>query len=167
MFAIIFSVQNVSAEKNDWSDRSFNFKNVKKVLILNVEVPENAARGGEIFIRKLSDKYFEGTKKLKIQVIGEDMAKKILAANKNINFDSMSQKAAQDVLRQNISEIADAWIDCKIKVWKDDYYIIPERTVWENRRMTRRIRDRDGNWIDDTYYITVPVTYPPRRVDVS
>ena len=61
----------------------------------------------------------------------------------------------------------DLIIECKIIKWKDDYYIVPERTVWEDKRKTRRIRDYEGNWIEETYYVTVPVTYPPYRVDTS
>ena len=61
----------------------------------------------------------------------------------------------------------DLYIECKIKKWHDDYYIIPEHTVWEQKTMYRTRRDRDGNKYEEKYYITVPVTYPPRRVDVS
>jgi len=51
--------------------------------------------------------------------------------------------------------------------WENSYYIQPERTVWEQKRVDRSYRDRNGRWVNDYYYITVPVTYPPRRVDVS
>ena len=55
----------------------------------------------------------------------------------------------------------------KIKDWSDDFYIVPERTVWENKKMYRTVRNRDGNRYEEEYYVTVPVTYPPYRVDVS
>ena len=61
----------------------------------------------------------------------------------------------------------DLIVECKITRWKDDYYIIPEHTVWEQKTRYRTRRDRDGNKYEEKYYITVPVTYPPRRVDTS
>ena len=62
---------------------------------------------------------------------------------------------------------SDLRVECKIKTWHDDYYIVPERTVWESKPMYRTRRDRDGKRYEETYYVTVPVTYPPRRVDTS
>ena len=61
----------------------------------------------------------------------------------------------------------DLIVECKITRWEDDYYIVPEHTVWEEKTMYRTRRDRDGNKYEEKYYITVPVTYPPRRVDTS
>ena len=51
--------------------------------------------------------------------------------------------------------------------WENSYYIKPEYTSWEQRRIDRSYRNRDGKWVNDYYYVTVPVTHPPRRVDVS
>ena len=62
---------------------------------------------------------------------------------------------------------ADLRVECKIKIWHDDYYIIPEHTVWEEKPIYRRRKNSDGNTYEEKYYITVPVTYPPRRVDTS
>ena len=61
----------------------------------------------------------------------------------------------------------DLIVECKITKWSNNFYIIPERTVWEQKTMYRTRRDRDGNRYEEKYYVTVPVTYPPRRVDVS
>jgi len=61
----------------------------------------------------------------------------------------------------------DLIVECKITKWKDDYYIVPEHTVWEQKTMYRTRRDRDGKRYEEKYYVTVPVTYPPRRVDTS
>ena len=78
--------------------------------------------------------------------------------------DNMKKLKKAEVVTEGDGDLI---VECKIKNWKDDYYIVPEHTVWEQKKMYRTRRDRDGNKYEESYYITVPVTYPPRRVDTS
>ena len=77
-----------------------------------------------------------------------------------------TKKLKRDVVFSNDSS-ADIFVTFAIKNWSSDSYVIPERTVWEQKKFTRRRKNSHGDWFEDTYYETVPVTYPPRRVDVS
>ena len=157
-FLLMFflTAQNVHAEKTDWADQNFNFKAVKKIVIFDIDSVVNLSSYGSAVQQKVSGDYLEkATKKSKCQVITEGQAQQILGG------------VSREVLRQNIESIADAWVECRIKNWQDSYYIVPEHTVWEQKRMTRTHRRSDGSSWEETYYITVPVTYPPRRVDVS
>ena len=152
---IILSSQIVSAEKTDWQDKNFNFKAVKKIVLLNLTSDVDLRGYGSAIQYKIQGDYLDKSKKTKCQVITEDMAKNLLSVG------------SRDEIKKNINQIADGWIECKIKNWKDSYYIIPAHTEWEEKKMTRRHRRSDGSSWEETYYITVPVTYPPRRVDVS
>lgn len=157
-FLLIFflTAQSVHAEKTDWMDKSFNFKSVKKIVVFDIDSAVNLSSYGTAVQYKVRGDYFEkATKKAKCQVITEEQARQMLGG------------VSREVLKQNIGSIADAWVECKIKLWKDSYYIVPEHTVWEQKKMTRNHRRSDGSSWEETYYITVPVTYPPRRVDVS
>lgn len=158
IFLLMFflSSQSVHAEKTDWLDKSFNFKSVKKIVVFDIDSAVNLSNYGSAVQHKVRSDYFDkATKKTKCQVITEEQARQMLGG------------VSREILRKNIGEIADAWVECKIKTWKDSYYIVPEHTVWEQKRMTRTHRRSDGSSWEETYYITVPVTYPPRRVDVS
>lgn len=161
-FAVFFSLiffltaQNVHAEKTDWTDQNFNFKAVKKIVVFDIDSAVDLSRYGSAIQYKVSGDYLDrAMKKSKCQVITEAQARQMLGG------------VSREVLRQNIGTIADAWVECKIKLWKDSFYIVPEHTVWEEKRMTRTHSYGDGSTWEETYYITVPVTYPPRRVDVS
>ena len=92
---------------------------------------------GTVYQRKMAEAYEDATRKLKCDVVFGDRS------------------------------YADLIVECKIKDWSSDSYVIPERTVWERKKFTRRYRNHRGDWAEETYYETVPVTYPPRRVDVS
>ena len=140
LLACFLIPQSVSAEKTDWADKSYNFKAAKKVIIMNIQSNVDFGGRGNIFKQKLVSNYFDSVKKLKCQIYTEQ------------------DQAAAD---------ADLRVECTITNWTDRYYIEPEHTVWEEKPMYRRKRDSDGKSYEEKYYVTVPVTYPPRRVDVS
>lgn len=148
LLACIILPQTVSAEKTDYRDKNFNFRNVRRVVLLNVSSNINFSDRGSIFLQRLRNTYFDNAKKLKCQVLTEEEARRLAGSS-------------------DFSGIADLYIQCDIRDWSDDYYIVPERTSWEEKKMYRTVRDRDGRRYEESYYQTVPVTYPPYRVDVS
>ena len=145
LLACLIIPAGVSAEKSDWKDSSYNFRGIRRVVLMNVSARANG--GGNLFYQKLQSTYVDNARKrLKCEVLTEDQARRISG---------------------DIASVADLYIECNIKDWSDDYYIVPERTVWEKKKMHRKVRDRYGYWEDEEYETTVPVTYPPYRVDVS
>lgn len=153
---VILMPQIVNAEKTDWADNSYNFKSIKRIVLFDITSSANLNDVGRAAIYKIQSDYVErAQKKSNCAIITEEQAKKMLAVN------------SRDAIKQNIQAIADGWVQCNIKGWENDYYITPERTVWESKRMTRTGRNSDGSTWEEVYYVSVPVTYPPRRVDVS
>ena len=149
LLAILIVPQNVFAEKNDWKDKSYNFRGIRSVVLLDVR--SDVGDRGRMFEQKIQSTYYENARKrLKGEIITEEQARRRGA------YDS-----------RDYYNLADLYIRCYIRDWSDDYYVVPERTVWETKTMHRRVRDRYGDWIDESYDTTVPVTYPPYRVDVS
>ena len=141
-FGIVFLLclflipQNVFAEKTDFTDKSFNFGTVRKIVVRDLKSEVELSGIGAIQQQKILNEYRENMRKIK---------KVAVAAEGD----------------------GDLIVECKITNWKNGYYIVPEHTVWEQKTMYRTRRDRDGNKYEERYYITVPVTYPPRRVDTS
>ncbi len=140
--------QAVSAEKTDWSDKNYNFRGVRDIVLLNVTSRANIG-GGNIFYQRLQSDYVNEARKMKCSIITEDQARRMTSSIREL------------------SNIADLYVECTVKDWSDDYYIVPARTVWERKEMRRHVRDRNGDRREEIYYETVPVTYPPYRVDVS
>ncbi len=111
---------------------------------------------------------FRSVKKIVLRDISDEAGLKNLGEIQKQKMLSSYLDGAKKLKCEILTEgEGDLYIECKIKKWKDDYYIIPEHTVWEQKTMYRTKRDRDGNKYEEKYYITVPVTYPPRRVDTS
>lgn len=150
LLACLILPQTVSAEKNDYKDKYYNFRGVRRVVLMDISSNINFNKRGNLFIQKLRSTFRDNARKLKCDLITEDEAKRMVEYNS-----------------RDLSNIADLYIQCYIKDWSDDYYIVPERTSWEKKKMYRTVRDNYGNRYEEEYYINVPVTYPPYRVDVS
>ena len=148
LLACIILPQAVSAEKRDWKDSHYNFRGIRRVVLMDLNSDANFRSNSNVFIQRLYSTYYDNSRRLKCEVVREDPRAR--------NYDP-----------RDYYQVADAIIMCNIKDWSDDYYIVPERTTWEQKKMYRNVRDRYGNWIEESYYVTVPVTHPPYRVDVS
>ena len=167
LLAIIALPLNVNAEKTDWSDRNFNFRSIRTVIVLDATVSPGADYGGATVLRNLQETFIDNSRKLKCNVITEAQARQELSYHLRTDLNRMSYEQARHVIIDNAYRIADAWILANVDSWYDNSYMTPERTVWEQRKETRTYRDRFGHLREETYYVQVPVHYPPRRVDVS
>ncbi len=170
LLVILTLPQNVFAEKTDWYDRNFNFRNIRSVIVFEVTASPGVDYGGPVVLRNMQDTLYQNARKLKCNVITEAQARRDLSYQLGINLEGLAYSnplQARQIIMQNAARIADAWILSNVDRLANNFYIEPARTVWEQRRETRRYYDRHGNRREETYYIQVPVTYPPRRVDIS
>ena len=168
--AILFCSQIAFAEKTDWTDRNFYFKGIKDVIVFDMTVSRGLNYGGEIVLRNIQDIFVQNSRKMKCNVITEAQAYRTLGYQLGMNLERMAYSnplQARQIVMQNAYRIADAWVVANVDNIANTYYIEPERTVWESRTERRKYYDRHGNKREEVYTIQVPVTYPPRRVDVS
>ena len=170
LLAIMLVPQSVSATKDDWFDKNFYFRNVKTVIVFDVSVSPGVDYGGTIALRNMQDTFLDNSRKLKCTVITEAQAYRTLSRQLGMNLEDIAYSNplhARQIVMQNAYRIADAWVIGNVDTIANNFYVEPERTVWESKKETYYYRDRYGNRREETRYIQVPVTYPPRRVDVS
>ena len=161
--------QAASAEKTDWKDKSYDFSRVRRVLVYDVDLSA-ADFGNSMKAHKYKSDFPEYAKKLKREVLTYDEALRRVSQAIGIDLGKLAatdKSRASALFGENLSKVADAWVTSRVLKWEDTYYIQPERTVWETKRIDRGHYDKNGHWVNDYYTITVPVTYPPRRVDIS
>ena len=167
LLAMLALPLNVSAEKIDRVDRNYNFRGIRDVIVLDVTVSPGYNYGGAIVLGNLQDKFIQNSGKLRCNVITEAQARRDLSYQLGMDLNRMSYEQARHVIINNAYRIADAWVLATVDDWTNRSYMEPARTVWEQRKETRRYYDAWGNRREETHYVQVPVTYPPRRVDVS
>lgn len=171
LLAIMTLPQNVSAEKTDWFDRNFYFRNIRTVIVFDVTASRNADYGGSIALRNMQDTFVENARKnLRCNVITEAEARRSLGYQLNMDLESIAYsnpQYARKIVEENAYRIADAGAFANVDAWENNYYIQPAHTEWEQKRETYKYYDHHGRRHEETRYIQVPVTYPPRRVDIS
>lgn len=158
------------AEKTDYTDRNYYFRNIRSVIVLDATITPGVDVGGSIAIFNIQDKFRQDARKLPCRIITEAQARQLLSGQVGMNLEALAMSnpvQARQIVQQNAQFIADAWVYANVDAWGNTTYIEPERTVWESRRETRRYYDQWGRLREEAYYVQVPVTYPPRRVDVS
>ena len=175
VFAMLLGVwlallpQAASAEKTDWKDNAYDFSRIQRVLVYNVDLSAANLSSGMKEHKYRSD-FPEYAKKMRCEVLTEEQAWRRVSLALGVDLDAIARTdpgRAQQLFAENLSRVVDAWVQSRVLKWENTYYIIPEHTEWEQKRIDRSYRDRNGHWVNDYYYVTVPVTYPPRRVDVS
>lgn len=154
------------AEKNDWADGNYDFSAVQRVLLLDLageELPENI-----IERHKAEENYARFAKeKLGVRVIPLEEAARLMGPQIGVDVAALlaSDRAkAAALIRTHAQVVADIWVEGRVETWEDDSYISPAHTEWEQRAYTRIIKDSEGKTLEETYYVTVPVTYPACRV---
>ncbi len=175
VFAMLLGVwlallpQAASAEKTDWKDNAYDFSRIRRVLVYNVDLSAANLSSGMKEHKYRSD-FPEYAKKMRCEVLTEEQAWRRVSLALGVDLDAIARTdpgRAQQLFAENLSRVVDAWVQSRVLKWENTYYIIPEHTEWEQKRIDRSYRDRNGHWVNDYYYVTVPVTYPPRRVDIS
>ena len=171
LLTVLALPQSVFAEKTDWTDRNFSFRSIRTVIVLDATVSPGVDVGGQIGVLNIQDRFRQDAGKLPCRLISEAQARQIIGQQLRMNLDSLSitnPMQARQIVMQNAYNIgADAWVFCNVDAWGNQTYIEPERTVWENRRQTRTYYDQWGRRHEESYTTQVPVTYPPRRIDIS
>ena len=171
LLAVLALPQNVFAEKTDYTDRNYYFRNIRTVIVLDATISPGVDVGGNIAVINIQETFRQDAqRRLRCRIYTEAQARQILSAQVGMNLEALAYSnpvQARQIVQQNAYQIADAWIFANVDAWGNTTYIEPERTSWENRRETRRYYDRWGRLREESYYVQVPVTIPPRRVDIS
>ena len=161
--------QAASAEKTDWKDKSYDFSRIQRVLVYDVDLSA-ANFSSDLKSHKYASDFLDYAAKLGCEVLTYEQAQRRVSLAIGVDLEKLANtdpdKAAA-LFQENASKAVDVWVQSRVLKWENTYYIQPEHTEWEQKRIDRSYRDRTGRWVNDYYYVTVPVTYPARRVDVS
>ena len=171
LLAIMILPQIGSAEKTDWFDRNFYFRNIRTIIIFDVTTSYGANYDGSVELRNMQDTFVQNARKnLKCNVMTESEARRALSSQLGMDLESMAYsnpQRARKIVEDNAYRIADAGAFANVDTWENNSYVKPGYTVWEQKQEKYSYRDRHGNRREEIRYVQVPVTYPPQRVDVS
>lgn len=137
----------VSAEKADWSDKSYDFTKVQRALVYDMTFEDGSGLDNDLMEVVLQEDYLKNAERPPYTVIRPEKAKVLSPENPQL--------------------AADVYIVAKLIKWEDGSYIEPEYTTWESRTAKRKKKHSDGSKTEETYEYTVPVHHPARTVYTS
>ena len=135
------------AEKLDWTDPSYDFTRVKRVLIYDVNADEVSGLIDDLEANLVQEEYLKTAAKPKYEMLRPDKAEKLSPGAPNL--------------------AADLYVTTELLQWQDGYYIKPEYTSWETRTKTREKKHKDGSTTTETYTVDVPIYHPPQTIYTS
>lgn len=134
---MVFCSISASAEKTDWSDSSYNFSSVQRVMVHDVKFTDTEELPNDLITEILNEDYLKTAARSRYQMVRSD------------------------------SESADIYVTAELLKWHDDSYVKPEYTTWEKQSITKERKHKDGSKTKDTTYVMIPVVHPPERVYTS
>ena len=144
---LLFPALPAGAEKTEWSDSSYDFSKLDRVLIYDVTVDESSGLNDDLLEQVIQDEYMKNAVRPKYHMISLDSAKAMSPDDPN--------------------QAADAYVKAELLEWQDGSYVKPAYTSWETRRGTRTVKRSDGKRYEETYTYTVPVDHPPQTIYTS
>lgn len=136
-----------SAEKTDWYDKDYNFSQIKKAVVYDIELTDTSEFESDLLNQTLQENYLNNAQRPQYHLIRPDKAAVLSPDNPN--------------------EAADVYIKCELLKWHNDSYIKEPYTSWETRTATRTKKLPNGQKITENYSYTVPVYHPARTVYTS
>ena len=136
-----------SAEKTDWEDKAYDFSRAQRVLVYDVRLTDTAEFENDLVGQILQDDYMKNAMRPKYVLV--------------------RPQPGEEPAPGSPRDGADLYVTAELLKWHDDFYIRPEYTTWEQQEHTRTKRHSDGTKSRETYYVSVPVVHPPKRIDTS
>jgi hypothetical protein len=147
-----------SAHVEQWSEPGYNFKNVQKLLVYDLDTSAVDLES-DIAEKNFQNDYWEQAKKQKMTVLTEQRAANQISLLEYKDIDQLREKdptAAEAMWNTNLPRVVDAYAKMQYLKYEYTSRVIPAHTEWRSRYVRRTFYDRDGNKHEDL----IPEEYP-------
>lgn len=154
------------AAKNDWSDNTYKFSNVKAALVYDIDTSK-VDLSSDIIEKNLQELFQQKAEKLQIQRLTYEQANRKISIKLFKDLDELHKSApeeAEKLFNANLSSYADIYIKADLLQYETGGYTVPAHTEWRHREETNTWTDRDGKQHTDTHTITYPEFVPDEYV---
>ena len=136
-----------SAEKTDWVDKDYDFSKIQKAIVHDIVLTDKQEFESDLLEVTLQEDYQKNAQRPKY---------KVLTPAKAALLSPEDPKGAADI-----------YITAELLKWHDDSYVKPAYTSWERQKATRTKKLPNGQKVEETYYVEVPVYHPPKTIYTS
>lgn len=136
-----------SAEKTDWVDKDYDFSKIQKAIVHDIVLTDKQEFESDLLEVTLQEDYQKNAQRPK--------------------YKALTPAKAALLSPEDPKGAADIYITAELLKWHDDSYVKPAYTSWERQKATRTKKLPNGQKVEETYYVEVPVYHPPKTIYTS
>lgn len=159
---LLTMVSVVQAEKMEYKDSSYNFKNIKNVMLYDMDF-DRAAINSSIVENSLNDIYQRRAVKENLPVIDSETVMRKMSLDLGQDMDLLMDANYEEFMstfEEHLPDYVDAYITADVLEYTTKEVYHPEYTSWETRTEHHTIKDKDGKTITISEQVLVPVHHP-------
>jgi hypothetical protein len=115
ILCILFVCTTVFAEKQEWIDKTFDFKKTKRILIYPIQVPDAIKNG--IIEKQIEETYWENAKLKNVELITFDKLIELIKNDTGVDLQELhkkDQKLSLEFLKTNLPNYVDLELHANI-----------------------------------------------------
>ena len=136
------------AEKTDFKDSSYNFKQVKSVAVYDMDFSKIDMEEDSVQAKSMQAVYQDKLHTAKLPIVDEEMLLRKISLLSGQDMDLLYQSNPEEyeqVYWEKLPEVADVYITSEVKEYKSSIIFHPAYTSWERRTKYITVKDSDGN----------------------
>lgn len=135
------------AEKTDFKDSSYNFKQVKSVAIYDMDFSQIDMEEDSVQAKSMQAVYQDKLHSAKLPIVDEESVCRKISLLSGQDMDTLYEKNYEEfekIYQDRLPEVADVYITSQIKTYKSARIFHPAYTSWERRTKYITVKDSDG-----------------------
>ncbi len=159
---LLLLAQTAGAEKIDFKDDKYNFKQIKNVVIYDMDFSD-VELNSSIMEKSLNSTYLKKAEQEKVPIISIDSVLRRISLHSGKDMDLLAESDFDEfnkVYYEHLPEYAQVYVEAKLLQYESKSVYHPAYTSWETRRESTYVWDNNGNKIRVEEDVLVPVENP-------
>lgn len=168
MLASVFCLLTgtASAHVEDWAEPGYDFKNVKKLLVYDLDMSA-VKMDSDIAEKNFQSAFWEQAKKQKIEIINLKRAENQVSLAEYKDIDSLRVKdpaAAEEMWKNTLPRVVDAYAKTQYLRYEYTSRVIPAHTEWRTRWLKHTYYDSAGKKHEEEFPEEYPEYVPEKTI---
>lgn len=150
------------AEKTDYKDRTYNFKNIRSLVLYDMDFSK-VNIDNSIMEKNLQSTYESKAADSKLNILDEEQVLRKISLGTGQDMDLLAEKdngAYEKMYWQHMPDYADAYVMGEVLTYEPRYVHHDAYTTWETRTEHVRMKDSEGYWQTVEVSHEEPVYHP-------
>ncbi len=150
------------AEKTDYKDRTYNFKNIKSIVLCDMDFSQ-VDIGNSIMEKNLQSVYEQKSSDSKLNILTDEQILRKISLGTGQDMDLLAardEEAYNNMYWDHLSDYVDAYVMAEVVKYNSRSVYHAAYTTWEKRTEHVRVKDSEGYWQTVEVTHEEPVHHP-------